>query len=438
MKRYYLLLIAILFFSSVQLSFARFENAGITIVLTNKDGSPLSNLKFKLLKSDGTLFANGKTNSKGEFRTKLLKGQSFIVLFEKENNEFRFTLDVPNKPGPHSYKFTFKVFLKATSQSVFNLNSSDAKQGDPTVCITTIKIRDEGGMALPYQHFDIKSRIGSYNKQTETDSTGIKKLNLKKGRTYDLVCEIEGHKFMTNFKTSPDADILDFVFEINFAQVTLTSYDTASLDLNEKNREKLKTIVKVINQKQELVNDAEVVIEESNKRIFSAITEEGQVQTLLNVVKAYEVYVRKYGRTYKFEMLLPRDENIKEYTFIANVDFEFKPLRKFTLKVYFDTGKYSLRKKSFPELQKFYETLFNFPKMIVEIGGHTDSRGRASNNQKLSEKRALSVRRWLIKKGIDPDRLKYKGYGETQPVATNKTAPGRQLNRRIEVSVLAE
>lgn len=437
MKKYYFLITAILLLSSIQFVYARFENAGITIVLTNKDGKIIQNQEFQLLKSDGSFLANGKTNDKGIYKTKLLKGDSFIVLFNKENTEWRFTLDVPNKPGPHSYKFTFKVFLKATSQTVFNTKSNKSNK-DNSICKTTIKIRDEGGMVLPEQPFEIKSRIGSFLNKTMTDSTGIKILDLKKGRTYDLVCEIEGHKFMTNFKTSQDADILDFTFEIDFSKMILTTYDTASLDLNDKDRKKLKTIVKVINQKQELVEDAEVVLEESNKRIFSAITEEGQVQTLLDVYKAYEVYVRKFGRTYHFEMVLPKDEALKEYIFIANVDFEFKPLRKFTLKVYFDTGKYSLRKKSFPELQKFYETLVNFPKMIVEIGGHTDSRGRASSNQKLSEKRALSVRRWLIKRGIDSERLKYKGYGETQPVATNKTAAGRQLNRRIEVSVLAE
>ena len=60
-------------------------------MLTNKDGSPLQNLEFQLLKTDGTLFTKAKTNSKGEFRTKLLKGQSFIVLFEKESNEVLVT-----------------------------------------------------------------------------------------------------------------------------------------------------------------------------------------------------------------------------------------------------------------------------------------------------------------------------------------------------------
>ena len=76
------------------------------------------------------------------------------------------------------------------------------------------------------------------------------------------------------------------------------------------------------------------------------------------------------------------------------------------------------------------------PTMKVEIGGHTDSTGKAAANKVLSEKRAKAVVDYLIDNGITADRLTYKGYGPDRPVATNKTAAGRQLNRRTEFKVL--
>lgn len=72
----------------------------------------------------------------------------------------------------------------------------------------------------------------------------------------------------------------------------------------------------------------------------------------------------------------------------------------------------------------------------VEVGGHTDSRGSDSYNQKLSESRAQSVMQYLIGKGIDAGRMSAKGYGEANPVADNETDDGRELNRRVELKIV--
>jgi outer membrane protein OmpA-like peptidoglycan-associated protein len=73
----------------------------------------------------------------------------------------------------------------------------------------------------------------------------------------------------------------------------------------------------------------------------------------------------------------------------------------------------------------------------IRIAGYTDNVGKKAANLKLSRARAQSVASYLIKKGIDPERLVVKGYGRARPVASNKTAAGRTLNRRVEVSVIA-
>ena len=68
----------------------------------------------------------------------------------------------------------------------------------------------------------------------------------------------------------------------------------------------------------------------------------------------------------------------------------------------------------------------------IEIHGHTDNQGEEDYNQTLSENRAKAVYNYLIGKGIAKERLSYKGFGESKPIATNDTKEGRQLNRRTE------
>ena len=76
--------------------------------------------------------------------------------------------------------------------------------------------------------------------------------------------------------------------------------------------------------------------------------------------------------------------------------------------------------------------------MKIEIGGHTDSKGSAEYNKKLSNDRAQSVVNYLIENGISASRLTYIGYGKDQPVATNETEEGRQENRRVEFKVISK
>jgi OOP family OmpA-OmpF porin len=89
-------------------------------------------------------------------------------------------------------------------------------------------------------------------------------------------------------------------------------------------------------------------------------------------------------------------------------------------------------------LNQVADSLAANPAMKAEIGGHTDSTGADAFNQKLSEKRAKAVKDYFVKRGIDAARLTSKGYGETQPVDTNETPEGRELNRRVELRVLQQ
>jgi len=104
--------------------------------------------------------------------------------------------------------------------------------------------------------------------------------------------------------------------------------------------------------------------------------------------------------------------------------------------IFFDYDKATLRSESIAELDRLVNLLKNSSSLKIQISGHTDNKGSADYNQKLSENRAKSVVDYLIEKGINKDRLQYKGYGFANPVAPNDTEDGRQLNRRTEFEIL--
>ena len=103
--------------------------------------------------------------------------------------------------------------------------------------------------------------------------------------------------------------------------------------------------------------------------------------------------------------------------------------------IFFDFDKATLKAESTAELERLIKLLTDVPKMKIEIGGHTDSKGSDDYNMTLSAKRAKAVVDYLISKGIAADRLKSNGYGETQPMATNDNDEGRAMNRRTEFTI---
>lgn len=103
--------------------------------------------------------------------------------------------------------------------------------------------------------------------------------------------------------------------------------------------------------------------------------------------------------------------------------------------IYFTTGKSTLLSRSFKGLDEVAKVIAENPGTNLVIEGHTDNTGDDAFNMKLSESRAAAVKAYLVKKGVDESRLTSAGYGETQPVADNKTAAGRQKNRRVEMKL---
>lgn len=101
--------------------------------------------------------------------------------------------------------------------------------------------------------------------------------------------------------------------------------------------------------------------------------------------------------------------------------------------VLFDFDKWNIKTRFYPELDEVVSILEKNPDLKIEIEGHTDNKGTSAYNKILSEKRARSVRKHLVDKGIEPARLSSSGYGFSRPITTNDTSEGRALNRRVEL-----
>lgn len=124
---------------------------------------------------------------------------------------------------------------------------------------------------------------------------------------------------------------------------------------------------------------------------------------------------------------------------LTDLPMDIKKGEKIILKhIYFKSSSWDLLPASYPELEKIYRYMRANPTMIIQIQGHTDIGSTADYNLKLSENRAKSVAEWLISKGIKQERISYKGFGNTKPIADNNTSEGRAKNRRTEFEVIQE
>ena len=163
---------------------------------------------------------------------------------------------------------------------------------------------------------------------------------------------------------------------------------------------------------------------------------DGKCSVTIPPSDVYTIYYKLFADTVKYkEIEVPGEDHRVTYTLTLKYD----PPKVYTLKnVFFETGLSALSKDSYPALNELVDALKSKTSLCIEIAGHTDNVGTPESNQKLSTDRANAVRDYLVKHGIEPKRVTSKGYGETQPVASNETPEGRQQNRRTEVRIISE
>ena len=188
-----------------------------------------------------------------------------------------------------------------------------------------------------------------------------------------------------------------------------------------------------------LPNEIIVFRSGKTKKEYQGMSQDnGSFSTRLPAGDKYEIFVLGFqDSTSQNPLNIPGIAANQSYKKPFKVDILFQPAKTFILEdVNYETGKAILKPESFPALDELVALLTRKDDERIEIGGHTDNVGKPVNNLKLSMDRAKSVMAYVISKGIDPNRLVAKGYGQTVPIADNKTAVGKAQNRRTEVKIL--
>ena len=181
--------------------------------------------------------------------------------------------------------------------------------------------------------------------------------------------------------------------------------------------------------------NAKILFSSNDTNFIVTVNDKGQ--STFKLIQGVEFNVSCFIGDEKFDfdeiIYIEKNKNITQ----ANIDLQFDLYDKiFELKnLFFQSAKYEIEKKYFKELDNLV-VLLKEKNIDIEIAGHTNNVGNDRNNQILSEKRALSVKSYLVKNAINPKRIICVGYGENQPIYDNNTTEGREKNRRIEIRIL--
>lgn len=179
----------------------------------------------------------------------------------------------------------------------------------------------------------------------------------------------------------------------------------------------------------------------STQQVLSKIQtdESGNYLITLAVGKDYAFNVKRKGYLF-FSENFSLNQKAPDSTY--NIDIPLQPIEanaSIVLKnIFFDFNKYDLKPESTIELDNIFQLLKENPTVKIQISGHTDNIGKPADNMTLSNNRAQAVVKYLAGKGIEPQRLTFKGFGATQPIADNTTEQGRAQNRRTELKVISQ
>jgi OmpA-OmpF porin, OOP family len=176
---------------------------------------------------------------------------------------------------------------------------------------------------------------------------------------------------------------------------------------------------------------------QKSKKTFCGITDKsGKFSILIPKGDTYSIEYKNFSETVEYNKFEAPSESGKV---TYDLDIKYDPPKTFTLEnVFFETGKSILRAESNTALNDLVEVMKLKPGLVIEISGHTDNVGTPESNLKLSLDRANAVKNYLVQHGIAASRVTTKGYGDTQPAATNDTEEGKQKNRRTEVRIIKE
>ncbi len=178
-------------------------------------------------------------------------------------------------------------------------------------------------------------------------------------------------------------------------------------------------------------------VSKKTEKVYSEVSDKnGKFKIKLPNGSEYQIKIKSFDQDMNYTAV---DVAAADYDMEFDVNISYELPKTYTLKdVHFDTNKATLKPSSYKSLNELAEFMLLKKTLKIELAGHTDSDGDPEINLKLSQRRAETVRSYLIKKGVPANRLTAKGYGETQPIADNTTSTGKQLNRRTEVRIIEQ
>jgi outer membrane protein OmpA-like peptidoglycan-associated protein len=183
------------------------------------------------------------------------------------------------------------------------------------------------------------------------------------------------------------------------------------------------------------------IIDAEISRIVATTTSDSTGSYFIRIPKPKRYGIEIVARNYMLNLDIADLAN-ESYRHEVIRDFRLDPIeigaRMILKNIFFEFGKSTLKSESYIQLDNVVLLMQSTPGLRIEISGHTDNVGSAKANQKLSEDRSRAVVDYLVSRGVELVRLEYKGYGFSQPVASNSTTEGRSQNRRVEFKIIGK
>ncbi|MEX1003691.1 MAG: OmpA family protein [Crocinitomicaceae bacterium] len=354
-------------------------------------------------------------------------------------------------PGPGDYEITLNIIDTILNKTYYNQSYYYLElrlEEQPYITAPdTVSIGTEFSLSAHETHLPgttIEKYSWRINRGTILEGQEIS-YRFKKAGTYKLELLVEGSK--------DGALFTDCVYRMITATekgISLT-VDTLSEDLlSDRNKIKERNLfyeensdsgfvvysIEVLKSSEDLTNDNAIftLMEKYGKVKIEYVEKDSQYSYLVgewkNVESAYPSWRELLEDGY--DEAVVRSININE---ISNFSID----NSFVLdNVTFDPGDWTIKEAALPDLQNIIEILTLFPEIMLRVEAHTDDRGDDEFNMELSLKRAESVKAYLNKNGISNDRIRAKGFGESQPIASNETEEGKQKNRRVEFTFIRD
>jgi outer membrane protein OmpA-like peptidoglycan-associated protein/tetratricopeptide (TPR) repeat protein len=400
-----------------------FGDKDIYMMTFMQDAEMLSSLQFSVKDSLEELLLDANIKIKdlatGEIVTerKIDKGETIANLMVGKSYEIIVSA---NKYAP--YTEVIELPIEAGSQIVFrNIELSKDKQA------TVSGILTDKSSVIPIsgeiQFLDDATR--EVVKTTFANKQGSYSLDLPTGKKYVVNVKSSGYAYYEESYSIPsESKGLELKKDFSLIKLdrTLMSvlkgriYDAATGD----------TIVDVSIKMNEYGGQP-VLFYQKNGR-YDCIVFNGASHTIVVSKEGYLSYTQDINIPFVKDKL----EIIKDIPLIRAE----KGAKTVLSNIFFDFNKSTLRPSSYKSINTLLSTLKRYPTMVIEISGHTDNVGSAKYNQKLSDNRSKVVKDYLVRNGIDASRLAAVGKSFREPIATNETNEGRQLNRRTEIKII--